>query len=118
MVTHIPEGVATVLICEVDLLRCDLDFLLDVNNWTGSGRTELSEQLYNHRSNQRRVVREKNTSSRLLVDKDRVREGSDSQVRVGVLIQVHVARQRVAKIRDSYSLAGQNLKKEFYFTYF
>lgn len=59
MVTHIPEGVATVFICEVDLLRCNLDFLLDVNNWTGSGRTELSEQLYNHRSNQRRVVREK-----------------------------------------------------------
>lgn len=32
-----------------------------------------------------------------LVDKDRVREGSDSQVRVGVLIQIHVACQRVAK---------------------
>ena len=43
--THVPERVATVLRGEVDFLRAEHDFLLDVNNWTSSEKTELSEQL-------------------------------------------------------------------------
>lgn len=45
-------------------------------------------------------------------EKDGVRERSDRQVRVGVLIHVQVSGQRVAKQSHSKSLAGQNLKQK------
>lgn len=46
-------------------------------------------------------MRKKNTPVLSPEDKDRVREGSDSKVRVGVLVQVHVSSERVAKELDS-----------------
>lgn len=35
--THVPEVFATVLLGEVDLLWCEVNFLFDIYNWTGSG---------------------------------------------------------------------------------
>lgn len=46
-------------------------------------------------------MRKKNTQVLSPEDKDRVREGSDSKVRVRVFVQVHVSGERVAKEFDS-----------------
>lgn len=73
------------------------------------GGQDSSEQLYNH--DQRWTVRKMCKFTDSLVDKDRVRERSDSQVRVGVHIQVHVSCQRVAELLHSW-LAVQNLKQQ------
>lgn len=89
-----PEVVATVLLCEVDLLWCELDLLFDVDNWTGPMMTELNQHLYKPFLELQSHI---NLLTHSPIDKDRVRERSNSQVRVGVLIQVHVSCQRVAE---------------------
>lgn len=53
---------------------------------------------------------EKNTPVVLPVHKNGVRQGADSQIRIGVLVQVHVACQRVAKQLDSWP-SRHDLKK-------
>lgn len=54
---------------------------------------------------------EKHSPSLSPVHKHSVGEGSDGEVGVGVLVQVHVARQRVAEHSDTGN-CGQNLERD------
>ena len=106
---HLPKATVTVLLGEVDFLRGERDFFLDVNNWPWSGRTKTQWASQWTLWATRDQI---NTSVDSLEHKDRVGEGSDSQVGVEVLIQVHVACQRVAEQPYTYSLARQHLQQE------
>lgn len=58
---NLPECSAAVVFREVNFLLWELDFLLDVNNWTSSGRTRLSERHCRH--DEGHTVRKNNVRS-------------------------------------------------------
>lgn len=102
-----PNTVATRFLHQVNFLRCHLDVLLDANNRFGpEHKTDVVIASQKSSGNNFDIGSDLSAP----VNKNCVRERPNSEIRVRVLIQVHISGQRIAKHLNIVLFALQYLQ--------